>query len=250
MEVGKRSHKTEGIPLTNVELRLHLFNFGSGERIAGHAHILLDLTNINAMTRWHREEDIVKLITQDPIMDYIMANVGIIDKSFLWVSKEVVFTDLDKLPKNQDLDNDQYGIPEYAVHRIADILCVSVKELGDRTKIGIFVIDVKTSRSRFSHDIITSPLSSGRGRGWGQPLRNSLGAIHVVKSMFPQLSDDDIEVSCIVITAKFSNHRSILTVDGDIVVSSEPVSRVLPYAGRLCYSNAQIFRLIRRIKDQ
>ncbi|MFW9779816.1 MAG: hypothetical protein ACFFE8_13255 [Candidatus Heimdallarchaeota archaeon] len=235
----------------DIKLRIDFFNFSSGARIAGHTKVTVDSRVLASLIPKPTEKQIERMVLHKGVMDCIITSINRdVENSFQYVSSQVRFPDIAKLPKNEDLDIDKFGEPDSANFRKPDIITINIREDDGKTKIVISIIDVKRARSEFGHSIVKNSKYSERGRGWGQPLRDSLGVIHKIKSIFPEVPDDDIEVSCMVLTAKSEQDAHTLMVEGDILFSQQPVSRIFPYIGRVCDSNDQVFRLIRRIRKE
>lgn len=77
-----------------------------------------------------------------------------------------------------------------------------------RIKIDIVFIEIKRNREKFHHKL------KKEGYGVGQSIRDSrwfiLKTIDRVKQSFPEVSVNDIDVSCYILTASMENGKSYL----------------------------------------
>lgn len=183
---------------------------------------------------------IADLIAQSGIIEGIITLSGEYPRGTSYFVRQNVRTgDLDQIPKNTSLDPLSYGEPENKPFRQPDFAALTRREVHNQVKIGCIVIVVKKSWKDFDH----YPNNDGRGRG--QSLRDVPWFIKEIQR-YLQIPEENIEVSCYTLTA-YRESDDTFVIDGEALLVQVPASKVLPYAGRICHHNFQIYNLLERI---
>lgn len=183
------------------------------------------------------------ILCQDGVKEGLLSMMGEYQKGDLLIARRQVKTiSLDKVPKNISLNTEKYGTPDNAPYRKPDIIILTHQIVNGRKKIGIITIDVKRDWKDFNH----SPTDVGRGRG--QPLRDVRWFILEMMKNYPNLEEDDFEISCYTLTGHMKDGSTYI-IEGEELIGQVPASSVYPFSGRNCKYDFQVYNLVKRIYD-
>ncbi|MFX1536987.1 MAG: hypothetical protein ACFFDI_22450, partial [Promethearchaeota archaeon] len=185
------------------------------------------------------EKDIEELIGQEKILEAIVTlNSDYREGDSIVVLEQVRTENISEIPKNT---SNQFGKPDSSEFRQPDFLILGYKR-HETPKINQVLIEIKLSETEFKTN------SDGYGRG--QPFRD--GRWHLQKLLsdynehFPDIKEEDIEVSYYILTAEFIDDDTIM-IKGEELIRDVPAPYVYPNTGIILKNDKDVYEMIKHI---
>ena len=235
-------HYKDLLPYKQIDTYIQLKSHWDSNESTGFlkTHVRVDLLD-KLRLKIASEKDIQELIGQERILEAIVSlNSDYRQGDSIFMREQVRTENLTEIPENA---SNQFGKPDSSEFRQPDFLILGYKR-HEYPKINQTLMEIKLSKTEFKTN------SDGYGRG--QPFRDGRWHLHMLLSSynehFPDIKEEDIEVSYYILTAEITNDDAIM-IKGEELIRDVPAPYVYPNTGIILKNDKDVYELIKHIRN-